>query len=131
MSDAAAEQHRSEVRMGLVASDEALMNAIMGGGAFGGAYSAAVAQNMYDPNHEEAIADAKRLVEVIEVTDRSWLVRLPIVNAAVFETDEGLVVVDTGMAPGGPAILQAIRTVSDAPIHTIIYTHAHVDHCMG
>jgi alkyl sulfatase BDS1-like metallo-beta-lactamase superfamily hydrolase len=131
MADVQAEQHRSEVRMGLVMSDEALMNAVMGGGSFGGAYSAAVAQNMYDANHEEAIEDAKRLVEIIEVTDRSWVVRLPIVNAVVFETDDGLVVVDTGMAPGGPAILQAIRTVSDAPIHTIIYTHAHVDHCMG
>jgi alkyl sulfatase BDS1-like metallo-beta-lactamase superfamily hydrolase len=132
MSDLqAAEAHRNEVRMGLVMSDAALTEAIIGGGAFGGAYSAAVAQNMYDTEHEEAIEDAKRLVEIEEVAERSWLVRLPIVNVAVFETDDGLVVVDTGMGPGGPAILQAIRTVSDAPIHTIIYTHAHVDHCMG
>ncbi|NNE74596.1 MAG: MBL fold metallo-hydrolase [Acidimicrobiales bacterium] len=126
-----AEQHRNDVRIGLVLSDPDLTEAIAGGGAFGGAYSAAVAQNMYDRYHEEAIDDAKRLVTVDEVGPRSWLVRLPIVNCAVFETGEGLVVADTGMAPAGPAILQAIRTVSDAPIHTIIYTHAHVDHCMG
>ncbi len=134
MSDATAAQaevHRNEVRIGLVMSDAALTEAIVGGGSFGGAYSALVAQNMFDSGHTEAIEDAKRLVEIESVGPRSWLVRLPIVNVAVFETDEGLVVVDTGMAPGGPAILQAIRTVSSAPINTIIYTHAHVDHCMG
>jgi len=125
------ERQRNEARIGLVLSDPDLTDAIVGGGAFGGAYSLPVAQNMYDRHHTEAIEDAKRLVTVTEVTDRSWLVRLPIVNSAVFETNDGLVVVDTGMAPGGPAILQAIRTVSQAPIHTIIYTHAHVDHCMG
>ncbi len=130
-TSAEAEQHRNEVRMGVVLSDPDLTDAVIGGGAFGGSFSPAVALNMYDRNHTEAIEDAKRLVEIEEVCPRSWLVRLPIVNCAVFETDEGLVVVDTGMAPGGPAVLQAIRTVSSAPIHTIIYTHAHVDHCMG
>ena len=126
-----AEAQRNEVRIGLVLSDPDLTDAIVGGGAFGGAYSPVVAQNMFDVDHTEAIEDAKRLVEIVPVGDRQWLVRLPIVNSAVFETDEGIVVVDTGMGPGGPAILAAIRTVSDAPIHTIIYTHAHVDHCMG
>jgi len=126
-----AEERRREVRINLVMSDPELTDAIVGGGAFGGAYSPLVAQNMFDGNHQAAIEDAKRLVEIVEVCPRSWLVRLPIVNCVVFETDEGLVVVDTGMAPGGPAILQAIRTVTAAPIHTIIYTHAHVDHCMG
>jgi len=128
---AAAEARRSEVRIGLVLSNADLAEALVGGGAFGGSYSANVAQNMLDPNHERAIEDAKRLVETIEVAPRSWLIRLPIVNVAIFETDDGLVVVDTGMAPGGPAILQAIRSVTQAPIHTIIYTHAHCDHCLG
>jgi glyoxylase-like metal-dependent hydrolase (beta-lactamase superfamily II) len=125
------EERRKQARMELVVSDPALTDAIVGGGAFGGAYSPLVAQNMFDTRHEGAIEDAKRLVEIVEVTDRTWLVRLPIVNAVVFETDEGIVLVDTGMGPAGPAILQAIRTVSDAPIHTIIYTHAHCDHSFG
>ncbi|MDH3707541.1 MAG: MBL fold metallo-hydrolase, partial [Acidimicrobiia bacterium] len=120
-----------EVRMELVGTDADLAEAIIGGGSFGGNYSVAVARNMFDRHNEQAIDEARMKVEIVEVADRSWLVRLPIVNSAVFETDEGLVVVDTGMAPGGPAILDAIRTVTQAPIHTIIYTHAHVDHCMG
>ena len=119
------------VRMELLLADEPLLETVMGGGAFGGAFSPNVAQNMFDPESDAAVEDAKNLVEIVEVAARSWVVRLPIVNCVVFETDEGLVVVDTGMAPGGPAILQAIRTVTKAPIHTIIYTHAHVDHCMG
>ncbi len=122
---------RKKARIGLVIANPALADALISGGGFGGNHSAPVAQNMFDRNHGKAIDDAKRLVEIEIVTDRSWLIRLPIVNCVLFETDEGLVLVDTGMAPGGPAILQAIRTVSQAPIHTIIYTHAHVDHCLG
>jgi alkyl sulfatase BDS1-like metallo-beta-lactamase superfamily hydrolase len=35
------------------------------------------------------------------------------------------------MAPGGPAVLDAIRKVSTAPLHSVIYTHGHVDHAYG
>jgi alkyl sulfatase BDS1-like metallo-beta-lactamase superfamily hydrolase len=56
---------------------------------------------------------------------------MPIVNAVLFETDAGLVLVDAGMAPAGPAIVDAIRSVSDAPLHTVVYTHGHVDHAYG
>jgi len=62
---------------------------------------------------------------------RSYLIRLPIVNAVYFDTDEGGVLVDTGMGPAGPAIMDRIRSVSDKPLHTIIYTHGHVDHVYG
>ena len=125
------ETERAEQRMKLVLSDPALTEAIAGGGAFGGAYSPAVAQNMLDPNHDEAIADARRLVEMVAVGDRMWLLRLPIVNCVVVETDQGVVLIDSGMAPAGPAILDGIRSVTDAPLHTVIYTHAHIDHCLG
>jgi glyoxylase-like metal-dependent hydrolase (beta-lactamase superfamily II) len=79
----------------------------------------------------EAIEDARAKSEIIEVAPRTWLIRLPIVNAVLFETDEGLVLVDVGMGPGGPAIVDAIRSVSDKPLHTLVYTHGHVDHANG
>jgi len=70
---AQAELHRNDVRIGLVMSDPALTDAIVGGGAFGGAYSALVAQNMFDADHTEAIEDAKRLVEIESVGPvRGW-----------------------------------------------------------
>ena len=56
---------------------------------------------------------------------------MPLVNVVVFETSEGLVLVDAGTAAEGPAIADLLKSVSDAPIHTIIYTHAHSDHAFG
>jgi alkyl sulfatase BDS1-like metallo-beta-lactamase superfamily hydrolase len=107
-----------------------LVRAIARGGAFGGQFSRSVGLNMFS-RLEEPIEDAREKTRVVEVAPRTWLIRLPIVNAALFETDAGLVLVDTGMAPGGPALLDAIRSVSDAPLHTVIYTHGHVDHAYG
>ena len=107
-----------------------LIAAIRRGGAFGGEFSFVVAQNMFSRG-EEAVEDAKAKTSIIEVAPRTWLIRLPIVNAVLFETDAGLVLVDTGMAPGGPAVLEAIRKVSTAPLHSVIYTHGHVDHAYG
>ncbi len=100
------------------------------GGAFGGEYSIDAAQNMFG-RVESAIEDVNDKTQVIEVAPRSYLIRMPIVNAAFFDTNDGIVLVDTGMAPAGPAVLSAIRSVSDKPIHTIIYTHGHVDHAYG
>jgi len=107
-----------------------ILHALMRGGSFGGEYSKAIAQGMFsrDP---EAIEDARSLLKLQEVAPRTWLIRLPIVNAVLFETDAGLVLVDAGMAPAGPALVEALRRVSDRPLHTVIYTHGHVDHAYG
>ena len=119
-----------DVRLQILAENPDLLAAIRRGGSFGGTYSVAVARGMFsrDP---EAIEDVREGMEVIELAPRTFHLRMPIVNATLFETDEGLVLVDTGMAPAGPALLEAIRGISDKPLHTIIYTHGHVDHAYG
>ena len=119
-----------DTRMMVLAENPELIERVAEGGAFGGEFSLAAAQNMFG-RVDAAIEDVKEKTQLIEVGPRSYLVRMPIVNAAFFETDAGIVLVDTGMAPAGPAILDAIRSVSDKPIHTIIYTHGHVDHAYG
>jgi alkyl sulfatase BDS1-like metallo-beta-lactamase superfamily hydrolase len=119
-----------DTRTMVLAENPQMISRIMEGGAFGGEYSLSAAQNMFGRT-EDAIEDVRNKTHVIEVGPRSYLIRMPIVNAAFFETDEGIVLVDTGMGPAGPAILDAIRSVSDKPIHTIIYTHGHVDHAYG
>ena len=119
-----------DTRMMVLAENPELIARVAKGGSFGGEFSLAAAQNMFG-RVDSAIEDVKDKSEVIEVGPRSYLIRMPIVNAAFFETDEGIVLVDTGMAPAGPAILDAIRSVSEQPIHTIIYTHGHVDHAYG
>ena len=52
-------------------------------------------------------------------------------NALALVTDTGVVLVDTKLAGWGAAMLEAVRGVSDAPVTTIINTHAHGDHTGG
>ncbi|MBV9115659.1 MAG: MBL fold metallo-hydrolase [Hyphomicrobiales bacterium] len=48
-----------------------------------------------------------------------------------FETDDGVVLVDSGMAPLGPVLAAMLREKTTAPIHTAVFTHGHVDHAYG
>lgn len=66
----------------------------------------------------------------VEVASRTWFQSL-LSGVTAFDTDEGLVLVDTGTVFLGPGIAQLVRQVSDARIHTVVYTHGHVDHAYG
>ncbi|NND68041.1 MAG: MBL fold metallo-hydrolase [Halioglobus sp.] len=125
-----AERAGADTRTLVLAENPEIISRIAEGGAFGGEHSIEAAQNMFGRT-EAAIKDVRERTSVVEVGPRSYLIRMPIVNAAFFATDAGIVLVDTGMGPAGPAIMDAIRSVSDMPIHTIIYTHGHVDHAYG
>lgn len=52
-------------------------------------------------------------------------------NVVAVRTDEGLVLVDTSSPLLAPRVHEAIRAWSDAPLHTAVFTHGHVDHCFG
>jgi len=52
-------------------------------------------------------------------------------NAAAFLTSEGVVLVDCGHEMFGGKILEGLRRHTDAPVHTIVLTHGHVDHAFG
>jgi alkyl sulfatase BDS1-like metallo-beta-lactamase superfamily hydrolase len=86
---------------------------------------------MYSRTDAAAIADARKMLSIQEQGPRTWLLRLPFVNIAVFETDAGLVLVDSGYAPAGPALRETLKKLSNKPIHTIIHTHHHADHAWG
>jgi alkyl sulfatase BDS1-like metallo-beta-lactamase superfamily hydrolase len=60
--------------------------------------------------------------------ERSMAVAGP---SGVVITPEGLVVVDTGMPQEGPDRIRRIREHTQAPFHTIIYSHGHGDHVGG
>ncbi len=49
-------------------------------------------------------------------------------NTLVFIQEDGVVLVDTKLPGNGQEILDQVRTVTDKPISTIIYTHSHPDH---
>ncbi len=52
-------------------------------------------------------------------------------NVNAIATADGLVVVDTGMYALADLMHAAVREWSDAPLHTAVFTHGHVDHVFG
>ena len=127
---AASQSDRVGARESLFIESPGIIEAIQRGGAFGGDFSRAIATDIF-ARSEAGMADADRLGRITAVAERTWLIQLPLVNVVVFETDAGLVVVDTGMTAAGPTIKRLITSVTSAPIHTIVYTHGHVYHAYG
>src|SRR5712692_7426869 len=66
----------------------------------------------------------------VEVAERTWF-QSRFSGVTAFETGEGIVLVDSGMAPLAPALAALLREKPAAPIHTAIFTHGHVDHAFG
>ncbi|NQT73882.1 MAG: MBL fold metallo-hydrolase [Chloroflexi bacterium] len=68
--------------------------------------------------------------EAAYVADNTLFLTADYVNLIAFETSDGLVLVDTGMVEA-PKIFDEIRKKTDAPLHTVIITHGHMDHAFG
>jgi alkyl sulfatase BDS1-like metallo-beta-lactamase superfamily hydrolase len=52
-------------------------------------------------------------------------------NVYLFPTDDGLFCFDTGEQRTAKDLFAAVRARSDAPLHTAVYSHGHVDHVFG
>ena len=52
-------------------------------------------------------------------------------NVVALDSGDGLVLVDTSSFLTAQAVKHAVAEWRDAPVHTVIYTHGHVDHVMG
>ncbi len=52
-------------------------------------------------------------------------------NVTAIRTGDGLVLVDTGSRESAEDTLAAIRRWDSGPVHTVIYTHGHIDHSWG
>jgi len=52
-------------------------------------------------------------------------------SVTAIRTADGLVLVDTANEATAEKVLALIRTWDDGPIHTVIYTHGHIDHTGG
>jgi cyclase len=76
---------------------------------------------------------AEKKLEVDKVKDNLYVLknRDSGGNTAVFITSKGVVVVDTKNPGWGQPILDAIKTLTDKPVTTIINTHTHGDHVSG
>jgi alkyl sulfatase BDS1-like metallo-beta-lactamase superfamily hydrolase len=52
-------------------------------------------------------------------------------NVTAVRTPKGLVLFDTASATTARQVFDTLRKWTSAPIHTVIFTHGHVDHVMG
>jgi alkyl sulfatase BDS1-like metallo-beta-lactamase superfamily hydrolase len=52
-------------------------------------------------------------------------------HVVAFRSGEGLALFDTSLEGFAPGILRSLRRWSAAPVHTVVYTHGHVDHVGG
>src|SRR3954468_3143066 len=52
-------------------------------------------------------------------------------NVGAIPTADGLVLIDAGGMLLAPRAHEDLRRLSDDPVHTVVYTHGHVDHVMG
>ena len=66
----------------------------------------------------------------IAVAERTWFQSV-FSGCTGFETDEGVILVDSGLAPLGAKLAALLRQKTGAPVHTAIFSHGHVDHAFG
>jgi glyoxylase-like metal-dependent hydrolase (beta-lactamase superfamily II) len=66
----------------------------------------------------------------VQVAERTWFVSF-FSGVTAFETDEGLVLVDSGLSRLAPALAEMLRRKTRAPVHTAVFTQGHVDHAFG
>jgi len=66
----------------------------------------------------------------VEVASRSWFVS-NFSGVTAFETEAGLVLVDSGTERAAPGMAAQLREKTQAPVHTAIFTHGHLDHAYG
>jgi alkyl sulfatase BDS1-like metallo-beta-lactamase superfamily hydrolase len=79
----------------------------------------------------ESTRHAWRSLNVLErVADGTWFCS-SFANMSVFETPDGLVLVDPGARNNAEQKYRMVREQFDAPLHTAIYTHGHHDHVWG
>ena len=82
---------------------------------------------------EERIEDHHPVGHVgalVEVAERTAFVP-SLGNVSALETDDGLVLVDTGGYMLAPGVHEQLRQWTEQPLHTAIYSHGHVDHVFG
>ena len=74
---------------------------------------------------------APMVVEIEKLKDNLFVLRGGGGNTAAFITATGVVLVDTKLPGWGKPIIEAVQTLTDKPVTTIINTHTHFDHVSG
>ncbi len=90
-----------------------------------------LSSRIIDEGAEQAPGMLNRVTrELSEVADGVAVVEA-FSHVVSFRTDDGLVLFDTSLQAHAPAIIKALRGWSKDPVHSIAFTHGHVDHIGG
>ena len=89
----------------------------------------AISERVIDSGHADG--PVNRITQELSELDTTLAVVESFSHSILFRTGDGLVVFDASGAQTGPAVVEAIRTWSEDPFHTLVYTHGHVDHVGG
>jgi len=65
-----------------------------------------------------------------QITETTWFIK-GFANTIVRSTPDGLVIIDPAGSGEADKKHRAVRSFSQQPLHTAIYTHGHVDHVFG
>jgi alkyl sulfatase BDS1-like metallo-beta-lactamase superfamily hydrolase len=82
---------------------------------------------------EERIEDHHPLIgdgRLVEVAPRTAFI-FSFGNVCAFETDEGILLIDTSGPLFAGKVLELLRDFSNEPVVRIVYTHGHLDHVGG
>ena len=66
----------------------------------------------------------------VELAERTWF-QSQFSGVTGFETDDGIVLVDSGLKGLAPQLAERLRQKTQSPVHTAIFTQGHVDHAFG
>ncbi len=69
-------------------------------------------------------------LELSEVADGVAMVEA-FSHVVAFDSGDGLVLFDASLGAFGPAVVKSLRGWRTDPVHTLVYTHGHVDHVGG
>jgi len=72
-----------------------------------------------------------RVTNDLSVLDDDLAIVESFSNVVSFRTDDGLVLFDASSVFTGRGVTASLRAWADDPIHTLVYTHGHVDHVGG
>ena len=65
-----------------------------------------------------------------QIAPRTWFAS-SFANMTVFDTDQGLVIIDPGAKNNARAKFDQVREALGSPAHSVIYSHGHHDHVWG
>lgn len=66
----------------------------------------------------------------VEIAERTWFASM-LSGVTAFETDEGVVLIDAGHERIAPMLAGMLKSRTQAPVHTAVFTQGHVDHAFG